>query len=222
MVLAGAAAFGPGARAQTGFLGLEIMGADDSRALAALGPAFKGGVLVKDVAVGEPAAVAGFRRGDVIVEFNGTKTATIDDLLQAVARTKPDQRITIVVMRAGARTELTLRTVPRPPAWSVTTSMFHAYPELGFTVAGISEEARKQFALPWGAVGLVVTTVDDKGPVGSGLKAGDVIVQANLRDVWDPRQLTREIDEARKNGKSHVLMLISNPTGYRYSALPVK
>ena len=220
VILAATAGLGHAARAQTGFLGLEIQGADE-RAVAALGSDFKGGVLVKDVAVGEPAAAAGFRRGDVIVEFAGSKIATFDDLLKAVAKTKPDQKIDVAVLRAGKKTELVLRTTARPAAWSVNTAFFHNYVDLGFTVAAISDEARKQFSLPWGSVGLVVTIVDDKGRVASGLRVGDIIVQANLRDVWEPRQLTRHIEDARKAGKNGVLLLISGVGGYRYAVLPV-
>jgi serine protease Do len=209
-------------RAQTGFLGLEIQGAEDARAVAALGSDFKGGVLVKDVAVGEPAAIAGFRRGDVIVDFDGAKTLNIDELLKVVARTKPDQKISIGVMRAGKKIELVLRTAARPPSWSVTTSLFSNYSELGFTVAGITDAARKQFALPWGSVGLVVTIIEETSAVSSGLHVGDVIVQANLRDVWEPRHLTREIEDARQANKAGVLVLVAGKSGYRYSVIPVK
>jgi S1-C subfamily serine protease len=210
------------ARAQTGFLGLEIQGAGDARAIGALGAEFKDGVFVKDVAVGEPAAIAGFRRGDRIVEFDGAKIGSFDDLMKVVGKTKPDQTIVVGVMRADKKINLTLRTTARPPAWSVTTSLFANYPELGFTVAGITDEARKQFSLPWGSVGLVVTIIEEKSLVASGLHVGDVIVQANLRDIWEPRQLTREIEEALKGGKTGVLALVAGKGGYRYSVIPVK
>ena len=223
-MLVAIAGMAPTARGQTGFLGLEIQGAEDARAIAALGPDRISGVLVKDVAVCEPAAIAGFRRGDVIVAFDGTKIATFDDLMKLVAKTRADQKITIVVMRADKPIELTLRTSVRPAAWSVTSSLFNNYPELGLTVAAINDDARKQFSLPWGTLGLVVTIVDPKGLVASasGLRVGEVIVQANLRDIWEPRHLTRTIDDARKAGKSHVLLLVFGSGGYRYSALPVK
>lgn len=208
--------------AQTGFLGLEIQSAEDARAIAALGSDFKGGVLVKDVAIGEPAAIAGFRRGDVIVEFNGAKTPKIDDLLKAVGRTKPGQKVSIVVMRADKRIELSLLTTERPPAWNVTTSLFNTYNDLGFTVVAITDAARKQFSLPWGTVGLLVTLVQPGSVVATGLHVGEVIVQANLRDVWDPRQLTRELEAARSAKKDGVLVLVRGKDGYRYSVIPVK
>jgi S1-C subfamily serine protease len=125
-------------------------------------------------------------------------------------------------MRADKRIELALRTTSRPAAWNVTTSLFNNYTDLGFTVAGITDAVRKQFSLPWGTIGLLVTIVNDGSPVASGLHVGDVIVQANLHDVWEPRQLTRELEDARKADKAGVLVLVAGKGGYRYSVIPLK
>jgi serine protease Do len=207
--------------ADPGFLGLEIQGLDE-RATAALGPDYTRGVLVKDVAVGEPGAIAGFRRGDFIVEFDGSKVGSFEDLLKLVAKTKADEKISVVVLRAGKKADLSLRTSARPPSWNVTSPVFHSYPDLGVTVVGVNDDARKQFMLPWGTIGLVVTAIDEKSPVASTLHAGDVIVSANLRDLWEPRHLTRQIDDARKEGRPSLMLLIYASSGYRYTVLPVK
>lgn len=207
--------------ADPGFLGLEVQGLDE-RATAALGPDYAKGVLVKDVAVGEPGALAGFRRGDFIVEFAGSKVATFDDLLKLVAKTKADDKISVVVVRGGKKIDLSLRTTARPPSWSVASSIFHKYPALGLTVVGVNEDARKQFALPWGTVGLVVTQIDDNSPISTAMRTGDVILSANLRDVWEPRHLTRQIDDAIKDGRSTLMLLVYSASGYRYTILPVK
>tara|TARA_B100000959_G_C14581565_1_gene460166 strand:+ start:263 stop:442 length:180 start_codon:yes stop_codon:yes gene_type:complete len=37
-------------------------------------------------------AISGFRRGDLIIEFNHTKISNFDALLKVVLKTKPDQR----------------------------------------------------------------------------------------------------------------------------------
>jgi S1-C subfamily serine protease len=42
------------------------------------------GVLIQEVEEGSPAANAGLRRGDLIVEASGSPVASIDDLYQAV------------------------------------------------------------------------------------------------------------------------------------------
>jgi len=207
--------------ADPGFLGLEIQGLDD-RAVAALGPDYAKGVLVKDVAVGEPGAIAGFRRGDFIVEFAGSKVGSFDDLLKLVTKTKPNDKVSVTVLRAGKETELTLRPGTRPPAWNPMTAIYNTYTDLGFKVVTVNDQARKQYGLPWGTIGVVVDQVDPNGPVAAALKPGEVVVSANLNEVWEPRHLTREIDEARKKGRGSILLLVRSTSGYRYSVLPLK
>jgi serine protease Do len=209
------------AAADPGFLGLEIQGLDE-RAVAALGANYSKGVLVKDVAVGEPGAIAGFRRGDFIIEFAGSKVGSFNDLLKLVGKTKPDDKIPVMVLRSGQKTELTLRLTSRPPAWNSMTPIFNTYKDLGFTVVTVNDEARKQFGLPWGTIGVVVNEVDPAGPMAAALKPGEVIVSANLRDVWEPRHLTRQIEDARKDGRQSIVVLVRSNAGYRYSVLPVK
>jgi serine protease Do len=80
---------------------------------------------------------------------------------------------------------------------------------------------RQKFALPWGTIGVVVSEVDPAGPVAASLKPGEVIVSANLREVWEPRHLTRQLDDARKDGRQTIVLLVRSASGYRYSLLPV-
>jgi len=207
--------------ADPGFLGLEIQGLDE-RAIAALGSDYSKGVMIKDVAVGEPGAIAGFRRGDFIIEFAGSKVETFDDMLKLVGKTKVDDKIPVVVLRGGKKAELSLRLTARPPAWNNMAAIFNTYPELGLKVVTVNEDARKQYGLPWGTIGVVVDEVDPAGPVAAALKPGEVIVSANLTDVWEPLHLTRQLDDARKAGRQNIVLLVRSPTGYRYSVLPVK
>jgi serine protease Do len=209
------------AAADPGFLGLEIQGLDE-RAVAALGSDYAKGVLVKDVAVGEPGAIAGFRRGDFIIEFAGSRVGSFNDLLKLAGKTKPDDKLPVVVLRSGQKIELILRLTSRPPAWNNVTPIFNTYKDLGLTVVTVNDEARKQFELPWGTIGVVVNEVDPAGPMAAALKPGEVIVSANLRDVWEPRQLTRQIEDARKDGRQNIVVLVRSNAGYRYSVLPVK
>jgi serine protease Do len=221
LLLAALACPEPASAADPGFLGLEIQGLDE-RAVAALGPDYAKGVLIKDVAVGEPGALAGFRRGDFIVEFAGSRVAVFDDMLKLVAKTKSDDKIPVVVLRGGKKVDLSLRLTARPAAWNNMTAIFNTYPELGLKVVTVNDEARKQYGLPWGTLGVVVDQVDASGPVASALKPGEVIVSANLNDVWEPRHLTRQIEDARNAGRQTILVLVRSPAGYRYSVLPVK
>ena len=209
----------PYARAEPGFVGMQVQGVGE-RAAAAFKKKITG-VLVKDVAIGEAAALAGFRRGDLIVKFDRKDVKKFEDLIAAFVKSKPGKKVSVVVMRDGKRHSLSMRLGKRPQAWKVEKAGFKNYPLIGFTVSAINAKIREQFALPWGSVGLVVTLVDKEGKVVTGLAPGDVILQANLKDIWEPAHLTRQIENARKSKLPSVLLLIRSARGLRFSALPV-
>lgn len=216
------AGFGVGVHAEPGFVGLQVQGMDPKVAKA-LGRRSPNGVFIKDVAVGEPGAIAGLRRGDIITRFANKTIRKFADLLSAVGGTKPGQNIRIEVERQGRTVKLSMKTTPRPSQWKVTKDAFRNYPQLGFTVAVLTAKVRERFTVRWGATGLIVTLVAEEGIVGKikGLKAGDVIIQANLKDLWHPRHLSRQIDDVRKAGRDSILLLIEGTDGYRYSLMPL-
>ncbi len=207
--------------AETGFLGLEVQGFDEKVAKI-LGQINRSGVLVKNVAIGEAGAIAGFRRGDLIVEFNRSRVKNFDSLLKAVLKTKVGQTISVTVMRNDRAVKLNLKLRKRPASWKVTKGSFANYPDIGITVAAITKKVRERFALRWDSRGVVVTLVNSESKVATGLKPGDVILQANLKEIWLPKQLTKTISAAKKSNKSDVLILIESPNGLRYSLLPIK
>ena len=67
----------------------------------------KGGVLLGDVRPGGPAALAGIRGGDRIVEMAGTKIENLYDMTFALQDHKPGETVDVVVLRTGQR--ITLR-----------------------------------------------------------------------------------------------------------------
>jgi serine protease Do len=66
-----------------------------------------------------PAAMAGLQVGDIIVEFNGQKIASAQDLIARVAATSPDQSVSFGIMRENGpnleRKTLSTRLAERPP-----------------------------------------------------------------------------------------------------------
>ncbi|UCC26611.1 MAG: PDZ domain-containing protein [Gemmatimonadales bacterium] len=65
------------------------------------------GVLVTHVSADAPAASAGLRAGDVIVEVNEVPVASVDELREILARTRSEVRLLLV--RKGASTTVRLR-----------------------------------------------------------------------------------------------------------------
>jgi serine protease Do len=72
------------------------------------------GSLVKEVIPGSPAAKAGVKPGDVIVQWNDLPVANPHELSRAVARTEIGSTVEMVVMREGSRESLQVTVGQRP------------------------------------------------------------------------------------------------------------
>ncbi len=103
----------------------------DRRLARAAGIETREGILVTEVEPGTNAAAAGLRGGDggrtiwlgrhrvpvdgdVVVAVEGEPVASIPELLAALAPTSPGEELTLTVVRAGNRRELTVTLVERP------------------------------------------------------------------------------------------------------------
>lgn len=73
------------------------------------------GAIIMDVVKNSPADKSGIKRGDIIVEFNGEKITTADDLVVRVMRCKVGDKVRLGVVRGDQRLtiEVTLEERPR-------------------------------------------------------------------------------------------------------------
>lgn len=98
-----------------GWLGVQVQTVTPELA-AALELGVKEGAVVADVAEGSPAARAGLRQGDVIVELNGEAIENGRELALRVAEIAPGSRARLAFFRRGERRETTatLAQAPEP------------------------------------------------------------------------------------------------------------
>ncbi|HKI68602.1 MAG TPA: PDZ domain-containing protein, partial [Verrucomicrobiae bacterium] len=162
------------------------------------------GALVSSVGSDTPAAKAGLKNGDVIVELDGKKVKDSSQLRFMVAQTMPDTRVTLKIIRDGKEksVEATLGTLPD----KARSSNENGYGQDnqpnndlmdGVEVADLDSQARQEFNIPSRVRGALVTGVESGCPADdAGLHTGDVIVEINhhrVRDADDAVDLTNNL-----------------------------
>lgn len=208
------------AAAETGFIGMQVQGMSPQIAKA-LGLESADGVLVRDVALGGASDKAGFKRGDLILEFAGKRIDSFAAMVKAAGATTPGQKVKVAILRRGKPMTLTLTLGKWTEPWLIKNNAVASLPASGLTLASLTQKLRKGFGLRWGSIGVVVTLVDpDRTDIG--LRRGDLIVQVNQKDVWLPEHLIAEYKAAKKAGRKEVLLLVERVNGYRFIPLPVR
>jgi serine protease Do len=96
-----------------GFLGIMLQDLD-AKTAKALGLEKVTGVVIAKVMEGSAAEEAGLRSGDVIVEFEGKKISSSNQLRHAVAALEPGTRVEVAVIRDGETKRFTVTLGERP------------------------------------------------------------------------------------------------------------
>lgn len=155
------------------------------------------GALVGDVYPGGPAARAGLRTGDVILEVDEREVGDAGGLRYRVGTRMPGETITLQVLRSGRvfSAKLPMEAPLAAPSPDVS-DLTGAHPLAGARVANLSPA----FALEEGfdelARGVVVLGAARGSPADRlGLRRGDYIVSINERPIDQVPTLTRVLDE---------------------------
>jgi serine protease Do len=172
------------------------------------------GVRIQTVQEGTPAARAGFKAGDVMVEFDGERVRGVTQLTRLVRETPPGRGVKATVVRNGARQTLTVTPemgrAGNPSADSRTNiSPFVDVPfnqftftpyerfgvgspgQLGVSVTALESQLAGYFGVKQG---VLVSAVEPGTPAAAaGLKAGDVITAVGGRAVDQPSQVVEAV-----------------------------
>lgn len=176
------------------------------------------GVRISSVNEGTPAARAGFKSGDIVVDFDGERVRSVRQFSRIVQETTPDRAVKATIIRDGVRQTLTvtperganlesffLRT-PNPvirrvppgtvpvPDGSFIGPLFPQAPQLGVSVTSLDTQLATYFGVKSGV--LVTSVAPDSPAAMAGLKAGDVITSAGGRAVDQPSQLSDVVRNA--------------------------
>jgi serine protease Do len=174
------------------------------------------GAIVESVNTQSPAAAAGIRAKDVIVEFDGEHVRSARHLTRLVSETPAGREVGVVVMRDGRKTELHVK--PEAGTWlnpqfggmidpqqmrdlgeqvgraardmsRNLSDMAGMSPRarLGASIQQITPELAEYFGVKSGV--LVASVQKDSAAEKAGLKAGDVITAVDGHSVATPGEL---------------------------------
>ncbi|MGI9951238.1 trypsin-like peptidase domain-containing protein [Moorellaceae bacterium AZ2] len=75
------------------------------------------GVLIREVISGGPAAKAGLRTGDVILQVDGQAVNSASELVKLIQKKQVGQMIQLVIFRRGGQVNVTVTLAEKPSAW---------------------------------------------------------------------------------------------------------
>lgn len=218
-------------KTRRGWLGVRIQTVTEEIA-ESLGLPKVTGALIASATKSGPAAKAGIKAGDVILSFDGQEISAMRGLPRVVADTEIDKTVDVVVWRDGKKQTLKAKVGELEKAEESGLlnndtvvaeegdARGYKLNRLGMTAAALNDALRSEFELPGGFEGVVITSVDnDSDAAQKGLKPGDVILEVNQNGVTTPKAINKFAENARRSGRSSVLLLVSRDGDVRFVAV---
>jgi serine protease Do len=185
------------------------------------------GALIGDVVPKGPADKAGFKNGDVVLEYNGKKVTDSRRLRLAVGETKPGTTVPVKILRDGSTKslEVTVQQLPGSEQLARNSSPDGSDNGTlnGVTVSDLDQQTRKELKLPENVKGVVITEVQADSPAAeAGLKQGDVIQEINRHPVKTAEEAVRLTEDTKdkvtllriwSNGGSHYVVVDESKVG---------
>jgi len=163
-----------------------------------------------------PAAKAGIRPEDVIIEFDGKRTYTTQDMMLAVANTQPDRKATVKLVRHGEEKLLDVILAERTYEtaeegnYSFETKEEQPKPEIGLSFDNVPSQMMQALDIAGGALVLSVkpgSLAEEAGLQGQEQGQGDIIVEANGQKINAAQDLLSLVKNL-KAGEAVVLKFI--------------
>ncbi|MGE0254171.1 MAG: Do family serine endopeptidase [Alphaproteobacteria bacterium] len=143
------------------------------------------GALLTRVHADGPAARAGLRAGDVVVQFDGHMVDDFQSLLFRVATAPLGGTAAVVVRRAGGRATLALSLEPAPETPPRDETLLRGrHPFAGATVVNLSPAVGEELGLDPARQGVVVVDIAGDSPAARfGVQRLDQVVAVNGREI---------------------------------------
>ena len=202
-----------------GWLGVVIQDVDEELAKS-FGLEKPRGALIREVAEKSPAAEAGLRQGDVIIQLDGVEVTDVSTLRNKVALIAPGSKIDLQVIRDGKKKSVTIAIGEQPAELAKTTkgNGGESLQSMGLTLQNLSEELAAQFGYS-PEQGVLIAEVEQGSPAEqAGLKPGQLIEELNRQRVHNLKDLRKALEGAK--GGDKVLLFVRSGEYSQYIVLP--
>lgn len=177
------------------------------------------GALVADVVKDGPAARAGLRSGDIVLEFDGKKVREVNELPRYVASTAVGKAVTLKVLRDGKPQEITV-TVGRLADGGDEGDQKGPEDRFGMTVRELNRETAARMGLKE-SQGVVVTGVKSgSNAEDGGILPGDIIREIGGRAITSVDEYQKAVHSCKKGDV--VRFLIRRGDGNYFLAIRVE
>jgi len=178
------------------------------------------GVLLVDVTEGGPAAKAGMKGGDVVVEYDGKKINEPYHFKNMVAETKPGQQVPVKIIREGNLLTANVTIGELPVQTEVMPNVEIDNALRGVSVQDLTDEYRQKMNIGGKDRGVIVNNIDEDSPALGIINKGDIILEISHKPVVNAKEYNKIVSGIEST--SDVLVLIVKNGVRQYITVPAK
>jgi serine protease Do len=169
------------------------------------------GAVVASIEENGPAAEAGLRPGDVIIEYNGQVVQSNDELVRMVVNTKPGTSVPVKAIRNRQTQSFNVRVEElnlEADADDDQPDEGSAVGGFGITLQDITPDMARRLRVPSRVGGgALVVDVDPASPAArAGIQPNDIIIEVNRQAVSGSAEASRELQKVQSGGVAFLLV----------------
>lgn len=172
------------------------------------------GVVITNIYEGGPADKAGLKRGDVIVEADGSSIKELKNLQSIISTKFAGENINLKILREGIQKNFSV-TVEEPPEILIQTKSSITSGIKGVEITEIHEKLKAN--MKKSIIGALVKKISEDSPALGILKEDDIIVEINKKAV---NSVNDFYDIISKASGSDLLILVYRQDSYQYVIIP--
>ncbi len=175
------------------------------------------GALVTEVVANSPAAKAGIKSGDVIVQVDEQRIKNSNDLQMAIMYRKPGERVTVTLVRDKRAMTVDVVLEERPGEGTITPSQT-GVSKFGLTVQDVTPELKSRYGIARDSGVMVVGVEPGSRAYWGGMQVGDLIVEVNRQPISSTSDWNRIVSQIAED--EEVLLTVIRSGRTRFILLP--